>query len=99
MPNDASAVARMPRSPSSRSNARMYTFSRNPAPRVFETSMTAPMTRSVRAFSYLCSSVFICGQIVSLVDGQNQYWPQMNADRSGALFLSRDNHVLDLVVG
>src|ERR1700733_7067667 len=45
--------------PSSARRALSYTFSKNPAPKVFDTSKTAPKTFSVR---HPCSSVFICGQ-------------------------------------
>ena len=38
-----------------------YTFSRNPAPKILETSRMAPITRSVRESGHRRSSVFIGG--------------------------------------
>src|SRR5450756_455778 len=79
----------MPRRPSSRSGARSYTFSRNPAPRVLETSKTAPSTRSVSESKYPGSSVFIRGQYSScrpnLIPLGTIYWPPMNADNTKCL--------------
>src|ERR1700733_5257762 len=45
------------------SKARSYTFSKNPAPSVFETSKTAARTFSVNEFRHPCSSAFICGNL------------------------------------
>src|ERR1700722_7409325 len=45
MANDACAVAWMPRAPRSLNKPRSYTFSRNPAPKVSETSRMAAITR------------------------------------------------------
>ena len=69
-------TAVMPRRANSFTRALSYSFSKNPAPKVFETSNAAPITASVREFkstlssrsgrsifSYPCLSVPICGPI------------------------------------
>ena len=58
---DACPEALIPRSPSSLSRARSYSFSRHPAPKVLETSSMAPITRSVSESGHRRSSVFLGG--------------------------------------
>src|SRR6185503_15201749 len=92
----------MPRRLSSLSKARWYTFSRNPAPSVLETSNTAPSTFSLKEFKSVLSAftgVHLRPICYSAEIPQKRYGPPMNADERRSFKRNPRTRSVQLILG